>query len=512
MYRFLALIVLCLPIIGKAQIYENDSINLALDVEKPDSADVARLQKKSFWRASAEVFGMNMGLWAFDRYVQKGHYAYISINTIKENFRHGFEWDDDFLGTNMFAHPYNGSIFYNAGRSNGYNFWQSTLFGIGGSAMWEMFMECEYPSTNDIIATPIGGAAIGEVLYRSADLILDDRSYGGERFGRELAAFIVSPMRGFTRIITGRASEHRATSGRRYGVPPITFELNMGARVLAFRNNKDAAAVGGTTQIEIEYGDRYEESTKEPYDYFSFLLELNAIKSQPLLSRVEIIGRLLSKEIIDTKDLKLSLGMYQHFDYFDSDTISERHDILEPSIIPYKFGTPASIGGGAMARIQANSNWEADAYAHLNAVILAGILNDYYHVYNRDYSWGGGGALKLGLDWRLKNDALSASIAYQFYRIYTRGRHDSAIDAKVEWNGHKFEILGSNSNSTFRHIEAKLKCRLYKNLYILGGVDFYRRVSNYTDMKVIYEGGSASLHPKKISRQIGLQLMLSYTF
>lgn len=110
--------------------------------------------------------------------MQNGHYARISFSTIKENFKHGFEWDDDHLGTNMFAHPYNGSLFYNAGRSNGFNFWQSELFAIGGSAMWEMFMECEYPSTNDIIATPVGGAAIGEVLYRTSDLVLDDRSKG----------------------------------------------------------------------------------------------------------------------------------------------------------------------------------------------------------------------------------------------------------------------------------------------------------------------------------------------
>ena len=94
----------------------------------PDSADVLRNQKKNFWRAGAETVGFNIGLWAFDRYVQKGHFAYISWNSIKENFKHGFEWDNDHLSTNMFAHPYNGSIFYNAGRQNGYNFWQSELF------------------------------------------------------------------------------------------------------------------------------------------------------------------------------------------------------------------------------------------------------------------------------------------------------------------------------------------------------------------------------------------------
>lgn len=171
----------------------------------PDSADVRMHEHKAFWRAGAETVGFNIGLWAFDRYVLKGHYAYISWNTIKENFRHGFEWDDDHLHTNMFDHPYNGSIFFNAGRSNGFNFWQSELFAIGGSAMWEMFMECEYPSTNDIIATPIGGAALGEVLYRTSDLILDDRSTGGERFGREFAAFLVDPMKGINRIVTGAA-------------------------------------------------------------------------------------------------------------------------------------------------------------------------------------------------------------------------------------------------------------------------------------------------------------------
>lgn len=85
-----------------------------------DTADVCPQEKKAFWRTAAEVAGFNVGLWAFDRYVLNGHYAYISWNTIKENFRHGFDWDNDHLNTNMFAHPYNGSLFYNAARSNGY--------------------------------------------------------------------------------------------------------------------------------------------------------------------------------------------------------------------------------------------------------------------------------------------------------------------------------------------------------------------------------------------------------
>lgn len=63
----------------------------------PDSIDSARLEKRHFWRASAEVVGFNLGLWAFDRYVQKGDFAYISFKTIGENFKKGFIWDNDKL-------------------------------------------------------------------------------------------------------------------------------------------------------------------------------------------------------------------------------------------------------------------------------------------------------------------------------------------------------------------------------------------------------------------------------
>ncbi len=66
-------------------------------------------------------------------------------------------------------------------------------------------MENEYPSTNDIIATPIGGMAIGEVCYRISDLLIDDRQTGWRRFGHEAGVFLVSPMRGLTRILTGDA-------------------------------------------------------------------------------------------------------------------------------------------------------------------------------------------------------------------------------------------------------------------------------------------------------------------
>ncbi len=478
----------------------------------PDSADVLRQQKKHFWRAGAETVGFNIGLWAFDRYVLDGHYAYISWNSIKENFRHGFEWDDDHLHTNMFDHPYNGSIFFNAGRSNGFNFWQSELFAIGGSAMWEMFMECEYPSTNDIIATPVGGAAIGEVLYRTSDLILDDRSVGGERFGREVAAFVVNPMRGLTRIIAGDAWKRRSTSGRRFGIPPISVELSLGGRILTLWDNDEGTRAGVSAEIDIEYGDKFADETRTPYDYFSFLMEIQGMKTQPLLSRVEIVGRLLSKEIVDKKNVRASVGMYQHFDFFDSDTI-KRHEPdrsrLFPCVVPYKLGAPASVGAGLMAQYVPFKDFVFDGYVHANGLILAGILTDFYRDYHRNYNWGSGFAIKAGINANLFKNRLIVGIADQLYKVYTWKGYDQNADWSTTPDGKPVNIQGDKSTSTFNHLEASLKYRLWKRLYLTAGADFYWRTTSYKDLQ-IRAGGGLTVGPRVHSKQIGAHLMLTY--
>lgn len=476
----------------------------------PDSADVRLHGHKAFWRAGVETVGFNIGLWAFDRYVLKGHYAYISWNTIKENFRHGFEWDDDHLHTNMFDHPYNGSIFFNAGRSNGFNFWQSELFAIGGSAMWEMFMEREYPSTNDIIATPIGGAALGEVLYRTSDLILDDRSTGGERFGRELAAFLVDPMKGINRIVTGAAWKKRATSGRRFGIPPICVELSLGGRFLSLIENDEGSRGGAVAEINIEYGDRFAETTKAPYDYFSFLMELQGIKSQPLLSRVEITGRLLLKEILERKNVNLNIGLYQHFDYFDSDTIRpERNAMYFPCSVPYKMGTPASVGGGVMIKYTPSKLMSLDGYVHLNGIILAGVLTDFYRDYHRNYNWGSGFSVKAGVNWALSNDRLSVRLANQFYKIYTWNGYDANYDWSLTPEGKPVDVQGDASHSSFNHLEASVNYRLWKRLYLTGGIDYYSRRTEYTAM-TIHAGNTTISSPIVCSKQLGFHLVLTY--
>ena len=476
---------------------------------KSDSVDYVINHRNHFWRAAAETVGFNLGLWTFDRYVLKGHYSYISWNSIKENFRHGFEWDNDHLKTNMFDHPYTGALYFNAGRSNGFNFWQSELFSIGGSAMWELFRECEYPSTNDIIATPVGGAAIGEVEYRISDLIIDNRSSGVERFGREFAAFIIDPMRGINRIVSGAAWRHRSTSGRHFGIPSLKTDVSIGTRQLLMFDYYNIGKSGGAAEIKLEYGERYGETTKKPYDYFTGLVELQAISTQPLLSRVEIVGRLLSKDLIEKDKLNLNVGLYQHFDFFDSDTISMSSGTAvpwQPCNIPYKLGTPASVGGGLMVGYRPSKTFKLDGYLHANAVILAGILTDYYRDYNRNYNWGSGFSIKAALKCGFWDERLFVRLADEHYRLYTWS-HDTPLYS--DWFN-RDEIAGDASRSWFNHFEFSADYKLFHRLYVTLGLDYYKRNTYYMDQSMDVAPGAWLSNAIIDSHQLGIHLMLTY--
>ena len=465
-------------------------------------------KKKHFWRAAGETAGLNIGLWAFDRYALNGHYARISWNTIKANFKNGFDWDNDHLSTNMFAHPYHGSLYFNAGRANGFNFWQSELFALGGSAMWEMFMESEYPSKNDIIATPIGGAALGEVFYRTSDLVLDDRASGGERFGREALSFLLSPMRGLTRILTGEAWEKKPSAGREFENSSYQLDVSLGTRLLTSHDNERLIKAGVSARINLEYGDRYA-SSKKPYDYFSLLMELNVMKTQPILSRVEIIGNLLAKEVIDTKRCTLTLGLYQHFDFFDSDTIRTDYTpgVLEPCVVPYKLGTPASAGGGIMFRYQL-PRFTLHVAGHANGILLGGILSDSYRYYHRNYNWGAGFSAKLNVKGSFPDDKLSFALNNQFYRLYSRNGY-SDQDYFPHPSDPPADVVGDYSRGTFYHLEGQINYNVWRHLFLTARCDWFRRSTLYNRSVEISPSISANGFFID-SKQLSFQLMLTY--
>ena len=235
------------------------------------------------------------------------------------------------------------------------------------------------------------------------------------------------------------------------------------------------------------------------------------MKTQPLLSRVEIIGRLLSKELVDTKKVHLSLGLFQHFDFFDSDTISQyKPGDFDPCVVPYKLGTPASVGVGSLFRYQTDRSC-LTAYAHLNGVLLGGMLSDYYRYYNRNYNWASGFSAKFGVKGVFKDNRLSFSVKNHFYRFYT---NDSEWCTDTDWSetpaGKPVNVKGDDSRGTFYHLEGQVDYRLKKQLFLTSRLDYYSRGTWY-EGKRQYQ--TTTLYDWYVdSKQLSIQLMLTYKF
>jgi Domain of unknown function (DUF3943) len=75
--------------------------------------------------------------------------------------------DGDHWYINYLGHPFQGSYYYNAYRSQGAPFWQCALLSIGHSGFWEYIVESgiERPSVQDLVVTPIVGSFIGEFFH-----------------------------------------------------------------------------------------------------------------------------------------------------------------------------------------------------------------------------------------------------------------------------------------------------------------------------------------------------------
>lgn len=460
----------------------------------PDSVDLAYYGKKRLGQSAASVMALNLGVWSFDRFVRKRDYASISPSTVRENFKQGFVWDNDDLGTNMFFHPYHGNLYFNAARSSGYNFLQSGLFALGGSAMWELFMENEYPSTNDIIATPVGGMALGETFYRISDFVLDDRTVGRERVGREVAAFIVSPMRGLIRIINGDAWKRRSTSGRQFGIPNLRIGVSLGVRVQELEKEVLDRGMGIASEIDLEYGDRFNVDHEKPYDSFTMRVGLNLQKSQPLLGQVNLIGRLLNRGLQDNSRRTLNVGLYQHFDFYDSEVISD-----VSSIIPYKIAIPASLGGGLQYQQRCVRNWDLSFSVYGNGILMGAVLSDYYRLADRDYNIANGLGTKSQLTASYKENKLSVSLSHEYYRLFTWGGYGMDTD----WNlvdSKTLDAQGDESQSSVHVCELRLDYRLKKRMFITGSFMHFHRETNYR------------FYPDVSSSSVTARLMLTFVW
>ena len=402
----------------------SDSI---LTVKRADS--LLTIPKKPF-NAAGLIFTTNMGVWSFDRFITRGEYAHINFSTIKQNIKTGFVWDNDMFVTNLFAHPYHGGMYFNAARSNGMNFWQSIPFNAGGSLMWEFCMENEPAAINDFMATSIGGASLGEITFRISDLFIDDRSIGFERFKREALLTLVSPIRGLNRLLNGDAWKHRNIRGNTISGPPVIFYTSIGHRIIQDNSQKKEDTSNMLCfDLGVYYGNPFDKENEKPYDFFFLKLSGNFFAQQPIISRVNALGILYSKDIkLRNPTRQLNFGIFQHFNFYQSNA-----DLNNESLNPYKISEAASAGPGLLYKTIKKNKFSFSSSLYLSAIALGGSQTDHFRSEKRDYNMGSGFSTKLSFELNFRDKA-RLFLNSEDYRLYSWIGYNPAVTETVDSN------------------------------------------------------------------------------
>lgn len=394
--------------------------------------------KKHVWVASAEVLGLEVLTWAFGRYYLDAPYSRISLDVWKTNLRAGFVFDqgDDF-STNQVEHPYNGSFYYNAARTNGYNLWESALFAAAGSILWEYFGENQLPSTNDVINTTLGGAAQGEVAYRLSTMLLDNTASGSSRLWREIGGFLLNPIGGINRAIRGEMKKDFPNPEDRL---PESFSVELFAGYQNLGDDTPKAVLyphQALFGLLMRYGDPFSGPNRKPFDFFEMELELVHPSNAPI-SRLSQRGQLASWPVSSLPKAEHRVAVFLGYEYNNDQSqiyssMSLTANLLSrfPTVGEAEVRTELAAVGLPMAALQVD--FPDDGIARVN----------------RPYDYTGGGGVRVAARlYRRRMDLLSISYqavwlqavsgiathsAAQSLHVEGRLPIDSALTAGAAW-------------------------------------------------------------------------------
>jgi hypothetical protein len=339
-------------------------------------------RRRQFWPAVVEL---QLGIWP-SFFINKFTHDYGISNVTPrfwwQNARGRWEWDPNSFVVNQFGHPFQGSMYYNGFRTNGYGFWGSQAAAFAGSFFWECCGERKLPSVNDQLTTWLGGAALGEVFRRVSDLALDNTATGGERVVREVAAGLVNPVRGFDRLIRG----HAWRRGRNpVDARPDWRQWTIGTGFVTLgseRPNDQSQVRGAKLATRLVYG-RPEAITGAPFSHFAFDAEFTTIPKAPIYlirGRGSLFGRDLNTNPADT----WRVASFIRYDYVRSRA--------------FELGATSLSAGLERDRRFANGA-RIVSDVTLRAVPLAAIEDEDLTVSDegRDYDYGYGGGIGTDL-------------------------------------------------------------------------------------------------------------------
>jgi hypothetical protein len=344
--------------------------------------------------AIVEVLGINLLYNLMNQVIkptEEKKYFRTSPSSWWENLKYGFEWDDNAFAVNQIGHPYQGSNYFNAGRSSGLSFWESAPLAALGSATWEYFGETHKASVNDFINTTVGGIALGEMLHRTGWLIRDTTKTGGARLWSEILATVVDPIAGMNRFISGDAGK---VSEKPAEFVPSRTAGDLEAGVLWRGDNTKAINSTGEpyVQLNASYGDAMGSQYRQPYDAFAVGIRLGGGSA---ISEGLIRGRLYGRPF--GKDKSSQFLVFQAYDYVTNTA--------------YEFGGQ-SVFTAVASRFKKSGRTDIVTVAGGGPLLLGAFNSPYVFGQDRYYDYGPG--LVFSASAALRRDGFPiARVSYQ---------------------------------------------------------------------------------------------------
>jgi len=339
---------------------------------------------KSYGWAMGEMLAINHVASRRNEYKRNANFNQISPRSWWHNVSSGFDYDDNEFRTNQLQHPFNGSTYFNSARANGHAFWVSSAYAVGGAFVWECCGETHPMSYNDMISTGIGGVALGEMMYRMSSKILDNSATGKGHVWKEAAAFLVDPIRGFNRLVSGRASSQydNPSDPMDWHPPGGGSFLALGARTIGRGESiSENTKTTGYFEFTHAFGNAFDNERNKPYDSFDMTIQFNFGDKVPL-GQAQVVGTLYKKGLGDDAHPNHVLEIAQHYDYMNNED--------------YEFGGQ-SFGPSLLSRFKLGSRWSLNTRVDASAMVLGAINSEYAKIAQvgdrerlREYDYGPG--------------------------------------------------------------------------------------------------------------------------
>jgi hypothetical protein len=255
----------------------------------------------------------------------------VTPKTWWANMQQGMVWDLDDFTVNQVGHPYQGSNYFDAGRANGLNFYESAALTAFGSATWEFFGETNHASLNDFINTTLGGITLGEMVHRLGWLIRNTRATGKRRLWSEIGATAVDPITGLNRFRSGDAS--RVSDKPAEFMPPSLGGV-ASAGVLWRGSQSSAFTAAGDPFLELDtyYGDTNAGNSRTPYDAFWVRMRFGGGSA---FSEGRVRGRLYGRPLANGA---VQFSVIQTYNYQNNDAYSTGSQAIDAA-----FGTTRAL-------------------------------------------------------------------------------------------------------------------------------------------------------------------------